>query len=81
MCCVLYLTEYVADRCFRDANWERVGEGTKRALGLEARDDGEFWMAFKDFCHHFEEITLCLTGPDFDRDGLTDQAGWHIVIF
>ncbi|XP_041348912.1 calpain-A-like [Gigantopelta aegis] len=63
-----------------DDNWNRVDEETKQALGLEARDDGEFWMAFKDFCHHFEEITLCLMGPDFDGDGVSDHAGYMEMV-
>ena len=61
-----------------DVNWNWVDERTKEHLGLRSKDDGEFWMSFRDFCKHFSEVTICLTGPDFDGDGLSDQAGRQI---
>ena len=60
---------------FSDSNWDWVDEKTKKAMGLEKSDDGEFWMPFKDFCHQFQELTICTTGPDFDGDGISDKAG------
>ena len=59
-----------------DINWTWVDEDTKDRLCLQSKDDGEFWMSYKDFCRHFSEVTICLTGPDFDGDGVIDQAGW-----
>ena len=44
-------------------------------MQMEKRDDGEFWMNYKDFCRQFQEVTICTTGPDFDGDGVTDEAG------
>ena len=32
-------------------------------------------MSYKDFCKHFSEVTICLMGPDFDGDGISDQTG------
>ena len=62
--------------CFSsDSNWNWVDEETKQAMQVEQRDDGEFWMSFKDFCRQFQEVTICTTGPDFDGDGITDEAG------
>jgi hypothetical protein len=60
---------------FSDVNWQWVDEATKRKIQVESRDDGEFWMSFKDFCRHFQEVTICLLGPDFDGDGVTDAVG------
>ena len=37
--------------------------------------DGEFWMSFDDFCSQFGEVSMCTLGPDFDKDGIVDQAG------
>jgi hypothetical protein len=39
------------------------------------KDDGEFWMSYRDFCKQFQEVTICLTGPDFDGDGEADAVG------
>ncbi|XP_076473056.1 calpain-B-like [Babylonia areolata] len=58
-----------------DVNWQWVDEATKEKIQGESRDDGEFWMSFRDFCRHFQEITVCLLGPDFDGDGVQDAAG------
>ena len=43
-------------------------------MGVEKRDDGEFWMNFRDFCRQFQEVTICTTGPDFDGDGVPDKG-------
>ena len=59
---------------FSDSNWKWVDSDTKRLMGLEAKDDGEFWMNYKDFCRHFQEVTICTTGPDFDGDGVSDKG-------
>ncbi|XP_067651433.1 calpain-A-like [Haliotis asinina] len=71
-------TEWKGSWSDNDVNWEWVDDDTKDSLGLESRDDGEFWMSFKDFCRHFQEVTICLTGPDFDGDSVSDSAG-HFV--
>jgi hypothetical protein len=63
-----------------DINWTWVDEETKERLGLKSKDDGEFWMSYKDFCRHFSEVTICLMGPDFDGDGVSDQAGMLIMM-
>ena len=60
---------------YSDVNWQWVDEETKVRLELKSKDDGEFWMSYKDFCLHFSEVTICLLGPDFDGDGISDQAG------
>ena len=37
-------------------------------------------MSFDDFCNHFEEVSLCQLGPDFDSDGKVDHVG-EVCIF
>ncbi|ESO97736.1 hypothetical protein LOTGIDRAFT_104198, partial [Lottia gigantea] len=58
-----------------DVNWKWVDKKTKGIMQLQSKDDGEFWMSFKDFYRHFQEVTICLTGPDFDGDGVSDVVG------
>ncbi|XP_060560457.1 calpain-A-like [Ruditapes philippinarum] len=73
-------TEWKGSWSDNDINWTWVDEETKERLGLKSKDDGEFWMSYKDFCRHFSEVTICLMGPDFDGDGVSDQAGHFEVI-
>ena len=61
--------------CYSDVNWDWVDEETKEKIQQESKDDGEFWMSFKDFYRQFGEVTICLSGPDFDGDGVSDCVG------
>ncbi|GFV93507.1 calpain-B [Trichonephila clavipes] len=58
-----------------DSRWSEVDLHTKHELEWRRRDDGEFWMEYKDFCREFEEVTICTLGPDFDGDGVAEEAG------
>lgn len=58
-----------------DVNWTWVDEQTKKEIGLQARDDGEFWMSYRDFCKQFQEVTICQYGPNFDGTGTVDKFG------
>ena len=60
--------------CCSDSCWDWVDKETKELMGMEMKDDGEFWMNFRDFCRQFQEVTICTTGPDFDGDGVSDQG-------
>ena len=62
-----------------DRNWKWVDEETKKKIQQESKDDGEFWISFKDFYHQFGEVTICLLGPDFNGDGTSDKIGTKIV--
>lgn len=52
-----------------------MNDDIKEEIGLQSKDDGEFWMSYRDFCKQFQEVTICLTGPDFDGDGEADAVG------
>ena len=42
--------------------WESAPEGTKEKLGTQtAKDDGEFWMSYEDFCAQFTRLAICHT--------------------
>ncbi|XP_069135240.1 calpain-A-like [Argopecten irradians] len=45
-----------------DVNWHLVDEETKKEIGLQLKDDGEFWMSYRDFCKQFQQVTICLLG-------------------
>lgn len=68
-------TEWKGAWSDEDSNWQWVDVEVKAMLGLQAKDDGEFWMSYRDFCRQFQEVTICLMGPDFDGDGVSDQVG------
>ncbi|KAK6189908.1 hypothetical protein SNE40_001878 [Patella caerulea] len=68
-------TEWKGSWSDNDVNWKWVDSETKQMMDIQSKDDGEFWMSFKDFYRHFQEVTICLTGPDFDGDGVSDAVG------
>lgn len=37
----------------------------KKELGWEDKDDGSFWMSFKDFSHYFFGVTICMVHDNF----------------
>lgn len=57
-----------------------MDEDTKRKMELQQQPDGEFWMRYNDFCQHFNEVTICTTGPDYDGDGVADAAGTNCAL-
>ncbi|XP_048525406.1 calpain-A isoform X3 [Dendroctonus ponderosae] len=44
--------------------WRFISESEKEELGLTFDNDGEFWMAFKDFQQHFSRVEICNLNPD-----------------
>ncbi|CAF4944604.1 unnamed protein product [Pieris macdunnoughi] len=48
----------------KSPEWRFIPESEKEELGLTFDDDGEFWMAFKDFCQHFDRLEICNLNPD-----------------
>ncbi|XP_060538733.1 calpain-5 [Pantherophis guttatus] len=39
--------------------WQKVSSSEREKLGMTVEDDGEFWMAFDDFCTYFTDIIKC----------------------
>lgn len=44
---------------FRSPEWNKISQQKRQELGLVFEDDGEFWMAFDDFCQHFSTVSIC----------------------
>lgn len=45
-----------------DDNWDNY-KGLREALGHELKDDGVFWMEFKDWCMNFNKVYLAKIFP------------------
>lgn len=43
--------------------WKLISDDKKKELGLVFEHDGEFWMTFRDFVRHFDEIEICSFQP------------------
>ena len=45
--------------CDGSREWELLGRGERARVGLYFDTDGEWWMSFGDFLHHFDQVELC----------------------
>ncbi|PVD18345.1 hypothetical protein C0Q70_20894 [Pomacea canaliculata] len=41
------------------SEWKKVSEKDKKDLDLTFDENGEFWMAFEDFCRYFTHVDVC----------------------
>lgn len=39
--------------------WKNIRERSKKEMGLNFDENGEFWMAFEDFCRYYTDIDIC----------------------
>nr|XP_031316719.1 calpain-9 isoform X2 [Camelus dromedarius] len=58
--------------------WRSVGPAEQRRLCHTALDNGEFWMAFRDFRAHFDKVEVCNLTPD----ALGEEAvhRWEVTV-
>ncbi|XP_071946460.1 calpain-1 catalytic subunit-like [Antedon mediterranea] len=52
-------TEWTGDFSDGSNSWDRVKPDDKKALDLQDKDDGEFWISFQDFCNEFTRVIVC----------------------
>ena len=43
--------------CDGSREWEMLGEGERRRIGLYFDNDGEWWMRVQDFNQHFDQVS------------------------
>ncbi|ELU02909.1 hypothetical protein CAPTEDRAFT_151195 [Capitella teleta] len=63
----------------KSREWSLISEEEREEHGLNFSDDGEFWMAFKDFQANFQKVEICNLGPDSLTEELasTMQRKWQ----
>ncbi|CAD7691127.1 unnamed protein product [Nyctereutes procyonoides] len=60
------------------SEWRSVGPAEQKRLCHMALDDGEFWMAFRDFKAHFDKVEICNLTPDaLEEDALHK---WEVTV-
>uniref|UniRef100_A0A3Q2W103 Calpain-1 catalytic subunit-like n=1 Tax=Haplochromis burtoni TaxID=8153 RepID=A0A3Q2W103_HAPBU len=70
--------EWVGDWSDRSPMWDVVNS-QDRQMCLSVADDGEFWMAFEDFCKFYTDLDICGLKPDF-IDGKS-SAQWKTSVY
>ncbi|KAJ7996655.1 hypothetical protein DPEC_G00239290 [Dallia pectoralis] len=59
------------------AEWNKVGSKERSNLGITVKDDGEFWMAFTDWCQYFTDADVCRL---INTSLLSTEKTWHEVV-
>ncbi|KAL5967982.1 Calpain-B [Taenia solium] len=59
--------EWVGPWSDKSKEWSRISPEERMKIGLTFDNDGEFWMAFKDFKYYFSRLEMCHLSPDFDH--------------
>ncbi|KAM6176578.1 calpain-9 isoform 3-T3 [Erethizon dorsatum] len=58
--------------------WRSVDLTEQKRLCHSALDDGEFWMAFKDFKAHFDKVEICNLTPDALEEDTLHR--WEVTV-
>lgn len=67
----------------RSPEWRFIPDHEKEELGLTFDMDGEFWMSFHDFTHHFTQLEICNLNPDsLTSDDISiGKKRWEMSVF
>ncbi|CAL9685614.1 unnamed protein product [Knipowitschia caucasica] len=57
--------------------WAKVGDTERGNLGITVADDGEFWMAFSDWCKFFTDADVCRL---INTSVISIHKTWHEVV-
>ncbi|XP_041352940.1 calpain-9-like [Gigantopelta aegis] len=60
----------------RSAEWLSIPVHLRQSMGLIQRDNGEFWMDFRDFLQNFDVLDICNLSPNTMADM---PRQWHVV--
>nr|XP_013011979.1 calpain-9 isoform X1 [Cavia porcellus] len=58
--------------------WRSVDLTEQKRLCHSTLDDGEFWMAFKDFKTHFDKVEICNLTPDALEEDTLHR--WEVIV-
>ena len=61
--------------------WSYITEEEKEILGISFDHDGEWWMSYKDFVKHFDQLEICNVSPEVMEQCYDDSACWHVNQF
>lgn len=61
--------------------WSYISEEEKEGLGISFDHDGEWWMSYKDFVKHFDQLEICNVSPEIMEECEHDSAIWHVNQF
>ena len=61
--------------------WSYISEEEKEGLGISFDHDGEWWMSYKDFVKHFDQLEICNVSPEIMEECEHDPAIWHVNQF
>ncbi|KAG5843200.1 calpain-5-like [Anguilla anguilla] len=57
--------------------WQKVGDMERKAMEITVEDDGEFWMAFDDWCTYFTDVDVCRI---INTSMLSLEKTWHEAV-
>ncbi|XP_047681674.1 calpain-9 isoform X3 [Prionailurus viverrinus] len=60
------------------SEWLSVGAAEQKRLCHTSLDDGEFWMAFRDFKTHFDKVEICNLTPDALEEDAVHK--WEVTV-
>ncbi|XP_022379380.1 calpain-9 isoform X3 [Enhydra lutris kenyoni] len=60
------------------SEWRSLGPAEQQRLCHTALDDGEFWMAFRDFKTHFDKVEICNLTPDALEENTLHK--WEVTV-
>jgi len=67
------------------AEWQFIPDEEKEAMGLNFDSDGEFWMSYRDFIKHFDQLEICNLTPDALHEDEEEDDGsapkWQVGMF
>ena len=58
--------------------WKFIPDHEKENLGITFESDGEWWMSYKDFVEHFDQLEMCSLSPESMGDFAHEGMRWCV---